>query len=376
MVTRLLPEAMVVNAIVFLFLAQSAAPRTVAESEKLCDQYLLTGKYAEAVAAQEAAMAALNPEDDPRPHLNRLARAYRAANKTTEAETTLNRVLDIYTKAADDAKIAADSDALGSLYLSLKRLPDARAAYLMAFNMRARQLGGESLEVASSYVNMGVVEERDGKMLAARVDYDQALAISERLLGPEDYRITGILDRIGFLLRNQKKYPLAAPIFQRALSIREKTLGPQHADVAPALENLALTYFADARFPEAEPLLQRSLKIWESTSGDTSPQVCQSLDNLGALYSAQDRLAEAEAAYKRSLWLREKADIASLSTLALLYANHNDPRRAEAFFLRALTIAEKGLGGVHDELPDLKEEYATFLDASNRPLEAKKFRKK
>ena len=342
--------------------------------ELLCDLDLLTGKYADAVPLQEQAVRELETSPDIGAHVHRLAAAYRAAGKAPEAEAALLRVLDLDQKGGEEQKIAADGDALGSLYLSEKRFAEARAMYLLAFNMRVKKLGSEHLDVAGNYVNMGVVEERDKKFVAARVDYDQALQISERLLGAEDYRITGILDRIGALLRVQKRYALAVPFYQRSLSIREKTLGPSHSEVAPALDNLALTYFADAKFVDAEPLFLRSLQVWEATSGPLSPQVALALDNLGALYSAEQRQTEAEAMYKRALWLREKSEIETLSNLALLYGSGKDLKRAEAFFLRALLIAEKGYGGEHEEAPDLIEEYATFLDAANRPLEAKKLR--
>jgi tetratricopeptide (TPR) repeat protein len=357
-----------------------ATPGHLAEAlETLCDLDLLTGKYEEAIAFEERAVAALEKplgveHHDLVPHLIRLAGAYRAGSRTPSAIPVLARAiaLDIRALGPDDAKVSADYDSLASANMEVKDLIEARKAYEQALQTRLNRLGPDHLDVATNYLNLALLEERDMKPKVARADYEKALAISEKKLGDESYSLTGILDRLGLMLRREKNYGEAEPVLQRSLSIREKTLGSRHSDVAPALDNLALTYFYDNKFVEAEPLFTRSLQIWLATQGQNSPLVAQALDNLGALYSAQQKFDQAEPLFKRALSIREKQDVESLANLALIYQAKNDAKNADVFFQRAILIGEKSLGADNIEMSETLEEYATFLRATGRMAEAKK----
>ncbi len=360
--------------------ADPATPGHLAEAlEALCDLDLLTGKYEEAVAFEERAVAALEKplgleSHDLVPHLIRLAGTYRAGSQTPKALPVLQRALalDIRALSPDDAKVSADYDSIAGANVEMKQYSDARRAYHRALETRLNRVGPEHLEVASSYLNIGILEERDGKPKLARTNFEKALAISEKKLGDESYSLTGILDRLGLMLRREKNYGEAAPVLQRSLSIREKTLGSRHSDVAPALDNLALNYFYDNKFAEAEPLFQRSLQIWTSTQGPFSPLVALALDNLGALYSAQQRFPEAEPLFRRALTIRERQDVESLSNLALIFQAKNDARNADLYFQRALLIGEKPLGSEPIEMGEMLEAYATFLRGAGRIADAKK----
>ena len=351
-------------------------PQREAEAySALCDLDLLMSRYDEAIAMASKAVATVEASGVPdlTPYLGRLAGAYRVAGKTALAAPLLERILGIDQKlGAHDPKVSVDYDKLGSAYLDLYRMDDARAAYQKAIDTRVSRLGPDHIDVATALVSLGVLEERNAKPKVAQADFEKALAISEKNLGLESYGLTGILDRLGRLFSNQKMYEEAEPEFQRSLAIREKVLGSRHSDVAPALDNLAMAYFFDSKFVDAEPLFQRSLAIWMSTQGPTSPLVAQGLDNLGALYSAQKRFADAEPMFKLALSIRETEDISSLSNLGLLYEATNDMKRSDEYFQRALLVSEKGLGGEHPEVIETLEQYAKMLHAAGRNLDAKK----
>ena len=350
--------------------------RVVDAYAALCDLDLMMNRYDEAIAlaSKASSTAEALTAQDLTPHLARLAGAYRAGGQTPLALPVLERILtlDKTTLGADDPKVSADYDKLGSAYMELHQMDDARSAYQQALETRVSRLGPDQIEVATSWVNLGVLEDRNARPKDARADFEKALAISETRLGPENYGLTGILDRLGMLLRSQKQYADAEPMYQRSLAIREKALGARNADVAPALDNLGLTYFFDSKYAEAEPLFQRALQIWISTQGPTSPLVAQSLDNLGSLYAAQKRYTEAEPLFKKALAIRETRDIESLSNLALLYETTNDMKRSEEYFLRAILVGEKSMGGEHIEVLDTIDEYVVLLRATGRIAEAKK----
>jgi tetratricopeptide (TPR) repeat protein len=367
-----------------------APPRAADALAALCDLDLLMNRYDEAITLASRALTILEPATpttpvatpdanaptvpDLSPHLARLAGAYRAAGKTVLAVPSLERMLsiDMAALSANDAKVSADYDKLGSAYMELTRMDDARAAYRKALDTRISRLGPDHIEVATSWVNLGVLEDRNARPREAQADFETALAISEKSLGAESYALTGILDRLGRLFSAQKIYSKAEPMFQRSLAIREKALGAHHSDVAPALDNLGMVYFFDSKYVEAEPLFQRALQIWASTQGPTSPLAAQALDNLGALYAAQKRYSEAEPLFRKALAIRETRDIESLSNLALLYEATNDLKRADDYFQRAILVGEKGLGGDHVEVLDTIDEYVVLLRIAGRTADAKR----
>jgi len=361
-----------------------APARVAAAYGTLCDLDLLMSRFDEAISMGEKAVAILDTPDAPSPdlpaYLQRLAGAYRSSGKTNLGIPLLERALTIDLKLGpDDPKVSVDYDKLGSIYMEMGIIDEARASYQHALDTRISRLGPDQLDVATSWVNLGILEQRnsespgmDAQARAARKDFETALAISEKNLGPESYGITGILDRLGKLFSDKKQYSDAEPVFQRSLAIREKLLGSKHSDVAPALENLALTYYFDAKYVEAEPLFQRALQVWTATQGEGSPLVARALDNLGALYSKQTRYQDAEPYFKKALAIRESQDVDSLSNLGLLYEAINDLKKADDYFQRAILIGDKGLGGDHPEVLDVMAEYSKMLKANGRALEAKK----
>ena len=232
-------------------------PQREAEAySALCDLDLLMSRYDEAIAMATKALDTMQAANAPdlTPHLGRLAAAYRVAGKTALAVPLLEQILGTdQMLGADDPKVSVDYDKLGSAYMELFRMDDARVADQKAVDTRISRLGPDHIDVATALVSLGVLEERNAKPKAAQADFEKALAISEKNLGLESYGITGILDRLGKLFSDKKRYSDAEPVFQRSLAIREKVLGSKHSDVAPALENLGMAYFFDSKYVDAEP---------------------------------------------------------------------------------------------------------------------------
>jgi tetratricopeptide (TPR) repeat protein len=373
---------------------QNLPPMRIVEAySALCDLDFLLGRFDEAIElatrasdTTEALIKQVQQQEAPTgdgtglkmvpdltPHLGRLAATYRAAGKTSLAVPALERILSIDKALGEnDPKVPIDYDKLASAYMELYRFDDARSAYRHALDTRIGQLGPEHIDVATSWVNLGVLEEANAKPQAARADFEQALAISGKILGVESYKLTGVLDRLGMLFSNQNLYSESEAMFQRSLTIREKVLGTRHSDVAPALENLGMVYFFDHKYIDAEPVLQRALQVYTATKPPTSPAVAQALDNLGSLYAAQKRYSDAEPFFKKALAIRETQYHESLSNLALLYDATGDMKRSDDYFQRAILVGEKGLGADHVEVLQTMDAYAAMLRKAGRIADAKK----
>ena len=166
--------------------------------ESLCDLDVLIGKYDEAISLEEKAVAALEKSvgaesHDLVSHLVRLSGTYRAGNHTPLAEPVLQRVLalDIRALGPDDAKVSSDYDNLGSAYMENE--PNRRRANRLSERIdRAREPArSDHMDVATSYTNLAVAEEKGNFSKMRATDYEKALAISEKKLGDESYSLTG-----------------------------------------------------------------------------------------------------------------------------------------------------------------------------------------
>ena len=108
----------------------------------LCDLDLLMSRYDEAISLAGKAVDVIDalPNTDVTPHLARLASAYRVAGQTVNAIPVLTRMLTTdQLLGADDLKVSVDYDKLGSAYLELLRMEEARDCYQKAVEA-ARQI--------------------------------------------------------------------------------------------------------------------------------------------------------------------------------------------------------------------------------------------
>lgn len=117
-------------------------------------------------------------------------------------------------------------------------------------------------------------------------------------------------------LYTDKKFDEALQPAKRALSMGERLFGNDHESVASALNNLAKVYVALGKIGDAEKLYQRALKIYEDKQGANSLKIADIFESLGFIEQFAKR-------------------------------NHI---RAEAFYLRSLSIREKVLGQEHDDV--------------------------
>jgi hypothetical protein len=66
------------------------------------------------------------------------------------------------------------------------------------------------------------------KCITAAVIWQQILVGIENKLGPNSLYVAISLNQLGLLLSEQDQHAAAEPFYRRALSIRDKVLGPDH----------------------------------------------------------------------------------------------------------------------------------------------------
>jgi len=81
-------------------------------------------------------------------------------------------------------------------------------------------------------------------------------------------------------LNSQGKYDEAEVLFQKTLQIRERALGKEHPSIADSYNNLAANLTAHGKYKEAEVLYQKALQICERMLCEDHPHTVLFKKNL------------------------------------------------------------------------------------------------
>ena len=80
------------------------------------------------------------------------------------------------------------------------------------------------------------------------------MAICEKILGLTHPDVATSFDNLPLLYQAQGKYAEAEPLYKRSLGIREQTRGPDHSHVATSLENYTALLRESARAVDADKM--------------------------------------------------------------------------------------------------------------------------
>ncbi len=245
--------------------------------------------------------------EDPRlaTTLNSLAETYRAQGRLEEAEPLHKRALSIREKALgpEHAATAQSLLNLAAVYKAQRRYAEAEQLEQRSRKHRVPTVSADALW--QSYIAAGGRAFQQGNYPEAEKQLVAALLEAE-VFGPRDPRLATSFNNLALVYQAQGRYIEAEPLYKRALVMLEKTLGTEHPEVARSLNNLAALYQAQGKYDEAEPFYKRALAIREKALGPEHPHVVQSLKNYAAMLRKTGRGEEAEKLEARAKAIRTK----------------------------------------------------------------------
>lgn len=183
--------------------------------------------------------------------------------------------------------------------------------YKEAMTVLATKLGQEHPEMATSWYQIGELQETLGEYDKAVALYQKSLAIFEEKRGQEHPVLAGILDKLAALCMELEMEKEAVPLYERLVRIREKALRPTHPQLALSLNNLAESYRLQGRYADAEACYQKSLVINETLHGAEHPSVAAVLQELAKLCTSQRKSEEAQQYQQRATAIFQKSVEAS-----------------------------------------------------------------
>ena len=152
-------------------------------------------------------------------------------------------------------------------------------------------LGEEHPDTATSYYNVALNLNAQGRYDEAEPLYRKCLEIRQQVLGEEHPDTAGSYNNLAFNLNAQGRYDEAEPLFRKCLEIFQQVLGEEHPDTARSYNNVVFNLYAQGRYDEAEPLFRKCLEIRQQVLGEEHPdtagkrQVVVTARRIGMLFT-------------------------------------------------------------------------------------------
>ncbi len=108
-----------------------------------------------------------------------------------------------------------------------------------------------------------------GRLGVAMEEFERALAVQQEVLGSDSLSVAKTLRNIGIIAREQRAWDRSASAFAQAISIYEKKAGPWSATLANVLASYAGTLHEAGREDDARKMRQRAKAISDTLTRGT-----------------------------------------------------------------------------------------------------------
>ncbi len=214
-------------------------------------------------------------------------------------------------KDVEPLDLALAQRELAYTYVLSGQYQKAGPLYKESMTVLAKTLGQDHPEMATSWYQIGELQETLGEYDKAVSLYKKSLEILEKKRGADHPVLANIIDKLAALCMELEMEKQAVPLYQRLVKIREKALRPTHPQLALSLNNLAESYRLQGQYAEAEACYQKSLVINETIHGTEHPSVAAILQELAKLCNSQRKPEEAKLYQQRATALFQKSVDAS-----------------------------------------------------------------
>jgi tetratricopeptide (TPR) repeat protein len=240
---------------------------------------------------------------------------------------------------------------LGSLYHDLGELEKAKESYKGVLELCKTFMGEMSFDVASAYMNLGLVYQCEGRNEEANVNFERVLEIVIGILNHGDlasfYNALGA----GYLKTNQVED--AKTCHEQALQIQQKNFGSDHSEISFNCNRIALMYGANGELELENDWNQRAVKIREGQVGPTNVHVAYPCSNREIMHDENGQMDSVTNCHQQGQEIgadnqfgRKHVDLANSPTLRVceLIGEQKLPKNC---LQQALENIEKQLGPCH-----------------------------
>ena len=163
-------------------------------------------------------------------------------------------------------------DVLGSAQRDAGDLASARFSYGRALEIRQRLYGDDSVHVATTLSNLGVLEHRAGRNDEAIALLSPAIHLLIETYGELHPEVARAAVNLGIAHAAAGNLDLARTMFQSAANTFQASVGENHPDYARAIADLANVFRLSGERNQARRLLARAVHIFSATIGPDHPE--------------------------------------------------------------------------------------------------------
>ncbi len=277
-----------------------------------------------------------------------------AQGKTITARELLDKGAgSIQSDRAMDPEVKASLlNTMGDAYSSLGFFAQSQPLLQAALLTRTALFGGQSLPVAQTLRDLGLLALNRGDDQAAQADYQRSLALYQKTEGPSNRDVATLLNDMGTALDHTGQLDAAQSYFERSLAMRIQLDGPNSPELIPMRTNLAYIAYAKKDFSGAAEQLRQELALAKKVYGPNHPFVSKITNNLGGVLFTEKKYAEAERYYAQALALNRKLLGNQHPEIALDLANIAEARDARGDLAGAERSYRQALAILQGKVPE------------------------
>jgi serine/threonine-protein kinase len=232
-----------------------------------------------------------------------IGRTYARRGVPTKALALLEQALVLGRRVfgSDSVRVAQSLNDLGVLQRQLGNSAAAEPLLVESLATRRRLLGNEDKDVAVTLVELSRVLRDRGRGQESEAPSREALAIRRKIFGEEHRETATSKNDLGLLLLDRGDLAGAEPLLRENLATNERVLGDDHPNTGAAKSNLALLLIAKGDAASAEKLLRESLAVDSRVFGETHTEYAISLADLANAVEVRGRLEEAESLLEQAV---------------------------------------------------------------------------
>jgi CHAT domain-containing protein/Tfp pilus assembly protein PilF len=239
---------------------------------------------------------------------------------------------------------------LNNMGINSHRLGDFEQAarlFKRSLEIKKKEHGSLSLDMATTFSNLGVVNRRLNRNSDAMAYYDTAGYIFINYNGPDHALLGAVYQNQGNILREQRDINSALSYYNQALRIFVKS---NEIDwVAGLYNNMGIAYKMAEHYEKAKECYYMAIELRKKTD---PAGIALPAGNLAIYYKEAGKIKEADKYYKMALdaiegnWGRDHVFYAiNLMNYGLfLVADAGEPGRGYEMLLRALEIHKSNFG--------------------------------
>ena len=226
-----------------------------------------------------------------------------------------------------------------------------------ALHHAMEQSGDESMDVARSYNNIGLIYNDKGDYEESLKYFEKAIETGINILGSQHPTLSTIYSNIAFIYYSQGNYDKALEYNHNALSIRQAVFGEHHPDVASSYNNIGSIYDSQGNYGKALECFRKALSIWQTVFGEQNPYVAKNYNNIGLAYFNQGDYSTALEYYQKSLSILQTVFsehhpvvATSYNNIGRIYDSQGNYKKALEYCRKALSIQQAVFGEQHSDV--------------------------